>query len=64
MGHKRFNSPDEALAFIAGVEYVNDPTLTAYVSDGDPCCVILEDEDVEDDPSGTFYDSIVGTVPS
>lgn len=62
MSFKNFPTEAEARAFIAGVEYVNDPTLTARQHEADPCCVILEDEDVSDDPSGVFFDSIIGTA--
>lgn len=70
LSYKTFSTAIEASAFVAGVEYVNDSALVAYVVDEDPCCVAIEDrdgadeeEDTSDDPSGVFYDSIVGTAP-
>jgi hypothetical protein len=64
MFFKTFSSEAEARAFIAGVEYVNDPTLTARLHSADPCCVILEDEDCDDDSFLVDAPVDVGTVPS
>lgn len=67
---KTFKTRAEASAFLSGVEYVNDSAITAYVSELDPCTVVVldtdEDEDVNDDPSGALADALAtlfGTAP-
>lgn len=51
MFFKTFKTEAEALAFIAGIEYANDSTLTARQHRDDPRCVIVEDDDCDDDDS-------------
>lgn len=52
---REFETAHEAIAFLDGIEYVNDSALRARINDDDPLRVHIEDEDygdVEDDEEG------------
>jgi hypothetical protein len=44
-----FDSPAEAKAFLAGVEFVNDSACEASIDPKNACVVITVDEDADDD---------------
>lgn len=44
-----FTTPDEAAAFVAGVEFVNDSALHAMQDANNTCDVIINDEDNTED---------------
>lgn len=44
-----FDTPQEAAAFLQGVQFVNDSALTASVDPEDDCTIITEDQDASYD---------------
>ena len=49
--HRTYNTPQEAQAFLDGIEFVNDSAVLAWISNVDNCVVVIEDEDGSDDRS-------------
>jgi len=51
--HQTYNTSQEAKAFLDGIEFVNDSSVMAWISNVDNCVVVIEDEDGRDDePAG------------
>ena len=49
--HRTYNTSQEAQAFLDGIEFVNDSTVSAWISNVDNCVVVIEIEDGSDDRS-------------
>ena len=47
--HQTYNTSQEAKAFLDGIEFVNDSSVMAWISNVDNCVVIIEDEDGRDE---------------
>ncbi len=40
---RQFETEQEAIAFLEGIEFVCDPSITAGIKDKEPCIVWIED---------------------
>ena len=49
--HRTHITSQEARAFLDGIEFVNDSTVSAWISNVDNCVVVIEIEDGSDDRS-------------
>jgi len=47
--HRTYNTSQEAKAFLDGIEFVNDSSVMAWISNVDNCVVVIADEDDRDD---------------
>ena len=45
----KWSTPEEASAFLEGVEWVNDGALTAWIDREEPSDVLVHDEDIIED---------------